>query len=214
MTKQILIVDDHLLVREGLRLIIESNDAYQIAGEAENGEEALRLVDQLQPDLILMDLNMPVMTGLETMKRLRDKKIEIPVVILTTYNEDDYMMQGLALGAKGYLLKDASRATLFHTLESALRGETLLQPDVVEKVFASRQAPVQASKSGLPDLSEKEKLVLQAAARGYRSKEIAFDLGISERTVKAHLTSIYNKLGVDSRPGAVAMAIEHGLIHL
>ncbi|WP_028611657.1 response regulator [Paenibacillus harenae] len=214
MTKQILIVDDHLLVREGLRLIIETNDAYQIVGEAENGEEALRLAEQLEPDLILMDLNMPVMNGLETIKRLRDKPIEIPVVILTTYNENDYMLQGLALGAKGYLLKDASRETLFHTMESALRGETLLQPEVVEKVFASRQALVNTPKRGLPALSDKEQLVLQAAARGFRSKEIAFDLGISERTVKAHLTSIYNKFGVDSRPQAVAMAIEHGMIHL
>ncbi|WP_372631135.1 response regulator [Cohnella sp.] len=217
MTKQILIVDDHLLVREGLKLIIETNEEYRVAGEAENGEIALRLAEQLRPDIILLDLNMPVMNGLETMKRLREQALDIPVIILTTYNEDDYMVQGLALGAKGYLLKDANREKLFHTLSSALRGETLLQPEVASKVFGFQQERVSPAHTGrreLPALSDKEQLVLQAAARGYRSKEIAFDLGISERTVKAHLTSIYNKFGVDSRSQAVAMAIEHGVIHL
>ena len=217
MTTQILIVDDHVLVREGLKLIIETNPIYQVAGEAENGEIALQLVEQLQPDVILLDLNMPVMDGLETMKRLKERAIEIPVIILTTYNENDYMMQGLALGAKGYLLKDSNREKLFHSLESAVRGETLLQPEVAAKVFASRQAkqaPILIGKRKILELSEKEQLVLQAAARGYRSKEIAFDLGISERTVKAHLTNIYGKFGVDSRSQTVAIAIEYGIIHL
>jgi NarL family two-component system response regulator YdfI len=217
MTTQILIVDDHVLVREGLKLIIETNPIYQVAGEAENGEMALQLVEQLQPDVILLDLNMPVMDGLETMKRLKERAIEIPVIILTTYNENDYMMQGLALGAKGYLLKDSTREKLFHSLESAVRGETLLQPEIAAKVFASKyEKPTsdQISKRNIPILSEKEQLVLQAAARGYRSKEIAFDLGISERTVKAHLTNIYSKLDVDSRSQAVAIAVDYGIIHL
>lgn len=217
MTTQILIVDDHVLVREGLKLLIETNPIYRVAGEAENGVMALQLVEQLQPDVILLDLNMPVMDGLETMKRLKERAIEIPVIILTTYNENDYMMQGLALGAKGYLLKDSKREKLFHSLESAVRGETLLQPEIAAKVFSSRHekpTSVRISKRNIPELSEKEQLVLQAAARGYRSKEIAFDLGISERTVKAHLTNIYGKFGVDSRSQAVAMAIEYGIIHL
>lgn len=218
MTKRILIVDDHLLVREGLKLIIETNDDYRVSGEAENGEMALRLAEELRPDLMLLDLNMPVMNGLETLERMREMSIDIPVIILTTYNENDYMIQGLALGAKGYLLKDASREKLFHSLESALRGETLLQPEVAAKVFAYRgeraAAVPEEKKSATPALTEKEQLVLQAAARGYRSKEIAFDLGISERTVKSFLTSIYNKLGVDSRSQAVAVAIEQGIIHL
>ncbi len=218
MTKRILIVDDHLLVREGLKLIIETNDDYRVSGEAENGEMALRLAEELRPDLMLLDLNMPVMSGLETLERMREMSIDFPVIILTTYNENDYMIQGLALGAKGYLLKDASREKLFYTIESALRGETLLQPEVAAKVFAyqgERAATVpEENKSATPALTEKEQLVLQAAARGYKSKEIAFDLGISERTVKSFLTSIYNKLGVDSRSQAVAVAIEQGIIHL
>lgn len=217
MKKQILIVDDHLLVREGLKLIIETNAAYQVVAEAENGNEALEILTHTKPDIILLDLNMPVMNGLQFMQHIQANGVHIPIIILTTYNESDYMLQGLALGAKGYLLKDTSRDALFHTLESALRGETLLQPEVAEKMFAVKQSMQQLDKSQRKTaivLSEREQLVLQAAARGFRTKEIAFDLGISERTVKAHLTNIYNKLSVDSRSQAVALAIEQGLIHL
>lgn len=217
MKKQILIVDDHLLVREGLKLIIEANAAYQVVAEAENGNEALEILTHTKPDIILLDLNMPVMNGLQFMQHIQANGVHIPIIILTTYNESDYMLQGLALGAKGYLLKDTSRDALFHTLESALRGETLLQPEVAEKMFAVKQSMQQLDKSQRKTaivLSEREQLVLQAAARGFRTKEIAFDLGISERTVKAHLTNIYNKLSVDSRSQAVALAIEQGLIHL
>lgn len=220
MTRSILIVDDHLLVREGLKLIIETNTKYRVAGEAENGEIALQLAVQLKPDIILMDLNMPVMSGIETLKRMREQAVGIPVVILTTYNEDNYMKQGLALGAKGYLLKDASRETLFKTIESALSGEVLLQPDVAARVLMPSEHIEDIVKSRHYDtaidnvLTDREQLVLQAAARGYRSKEIAFDLGIAERTVKAYLTNIYNKLGVDSRSQAVAVAIEKGIIHI
>jgi len=215
MEQSILIVDDHLLVREGLKLLIETHPSYQVCGEAENGQQALELAEKLQPDLILMDINMPVMDGIEALRQLMKRECEIPVVILTTYNEDDYMRQGLALGAKGYLLKDASREVLFHTLSSALRGEVLLQPEVAAKVLAApHRSKPSAAVAAEPPLSDKELLVLQAAARGYRSKEIAFDLGIAERTVKAHLTNIYSKLGVDARPQAVAVAIERGWIHL
>jgi two-component system, NarL family, response regulator YdfI len=163
-----------------------------------------------------MDLNMPVMSGLEAMKILKSRDCSIPVIILTTYNEDELMVNGLALGAKGYLLKDTGRENLFRTIESAVRGETLLQADVMAKVLAARerQETSASPKGGGSPLSEKEVLILQFVARGYKSKEIAFDMGISERTVKAHLTSIYNKLGVDSRSQAVACALEKGILHM
>lgn len=217
MKNKILIVDDHLLVREGLKLIIETDDAYQVIAEAEDGNEALKILTHTKPDIILLDLNMPVMNGLQFMQHIQANGVNIPIIILTTYNESDYMLQGLALGAKGYLLKDTNRDALFHTLESALRGETLLQPEVAEKMFAAKQSMQQLDKNQKKTavvLSGREQLVLQAAARGFRTKEIAFDLGVSERTVKAHLTNIYNKLAVDSRSQAVAFAIEQGLIHL
>ncbi|MGG3283877.1 response regulator [Paenibacillus solani] len=216
MTYNVLIADDHLVVREGLKFIIETNDDFHVLGEAENGEEVLRLLESLTPDVILMDLNMPKMSGLETMEELNKRNINIPVVILTTYNEDELMISGLELGAKGYLLKDTGRDHLFRTIESAVRGDTLLQPEIMARVFAARNKREEAldSSSDQTVLSEKERIVLRAIALGYRSKEIAGDMGISERTVKAHLTNIYNKLGVNSRSQAVAVAVERGIVQL
>ncbi|AIQ52099.1 response regulator [Paenibacillus sp. FSL R7-0331] len=213
---KIVIVDDHFVVREGLKLILETNEQFQVIGEAENGSQALPMIKELQPDVILMDLNMPVMGGLETMQELKRQGSSVPVIILTTYNEDELMISGLAIGAKGYLLKDTSRDNLFRNLESAVRGETLLSADIMERVIAAKSkenmaAP--ASKAVSP-LSEKETSILQAVAQGYKSKVIASDMGISERTVKAHLTAIYNKLGVESRSQAVAVALERGLMEI
>ncbi|RJX38867.1 DNA-binding response regulator [Paenibacillus pinisoli] len=216
MTYSVLIVDDHLVVREGLKFMIETNDQFQVVGEAGNGEEALRLLETLSPDVILMDLNMPVMSGLDTMRELKERNIEIPVVILTTYNEDELMLNGLEMGAKGYLLKDTGRDYLFRTIESAVHGDMLLQPEIMERVFAARKKRQDMRDTSLKHmvLSEKERIVLQFIARGYKSKEIAGDMGISERTVKAHLTNIYNKLGVSSRSQAVAVAVEGGIVQL
>ncbi|WP_141501535.1 response regulator [Paenibacillus luteus] len=215
MTIKILIVDDHLVVREGLKLILETNQRYEVVAEASNGVEAVRLVEAYKPDVILLDLNMPEMGGLDTMTALKAKGLDIPVIILTTYNEDEMMIRGLALGAKGYLLKDTGREMIFRSIDAAIRGETLLLPEITEKVFGNR-TPLKAkeSSSSKPLLSDKELIVLQAIARGARSKEIGFEMGISERTVKTQLTSIYNKLGVDSRPQAVAVAVERGILHL
>jgi len=210
---RILIADDHLIVREGLRLILESEDGFELVGEAQDGYEAIRLAADLQPDVILMDLRMPNMDGLAAIQRLQQEQPHIPVVILTTYNEDDLIMRGLRAGARGYLLKDTDRQTLFNTIRAAVRGETLLKLEVMEKLLAQR--PTTASPApALTDieLSEREMEILTAAAQGERSKEIASALGISERTVKAHLASIYNKLGVDSRAAAVAVAGQKGLL--
>ncbi|RAV10117.1 response regulator [Paenibacillus contaminans] len=215
MTIKILIVDDHLVVREGLKLILETNQRYEVVAEASNGVEAVRLGEAYKPDIILLDLNMPEMGGLDTMTALKAKGLDIPVIILTTYNEDEMMIRGLALGAKGYLLKDTGREMIFRSIDAAMRGETLLLPEITEKVFGNKTL-VQAKEtsSAKMSLTDKELIVLQAIARGSRSKEIGFDMGISERTVKAHLTNIYNKLGVDSRSQAVAVAVERRILHL
>ncbi|MCI0766835.1 response regulator [Bacillus sp. TL12] len=212
MKYNVLIVDDHFVVREGLKLIIETSDSFQIIGEAENGEEALCLIEEKKPDVILMDLNMPKMNGLDTIEHLNKKQDKTPIIILTTYNEDELMIKGIELGAKGYLLKDTGRDNLFRTLEAAIRGETLLQQDVMEKIVNYKRKQVHTNP--FPNLTEKELFVLKAIARGYKNKEIAFDMGIAERTVKAYLTNIYNKLGVNSRSEAVAISIEKKLIHL
>jgi NarL family two-component system response regulator YdfI len=208
---RILVADDHLIIRQGLRLILETEDGFQLIGEAADGAEAVRLCAELKPEVVLMDLRMPGMDGLTAIERLRVEQPEIAVVILTTFNEDDLMMRGLRAGAKGYLLKDTDRETLFNTIRAARRGETLLKPDIITRVL------LQTNKTGTPvpsqnGLTGRELEVLKAVAQGERSKEIAIRLGISERTVKAHLASIYNRLGVDNRAAAIAAASRLGLI--
>ena len=205
---RILIADDHLIIREGLRLILETAEGMELVGEASDGAEALRLAGETRPDVILMDLRMPGMDGLTAIQHLSVEHPNIAVVILTTYNEDDGMVRGLQAGARAYLLKDTDRQTLFNTIRAAARGETLLQPEVLARLLTQRAAPPSAA----PELSERELEVLAAVGRGQRSKEIAYHLGISERTVKAHLASLYNKLGVDSRAAAVSAAIQRGLL--
>ena len=206
---RVLITDDHLIVREGLRLILETSDEIEVVGEAEEGGVCLQMAAEHQPDVVLMDLQMPKMDGLTAIERLRREQPQIAIVILTTYNEDEMMLKGLRAGARGYLLKDTDRQTLLDTIRAAARGETLLQPEILSRALAA-SAPPQA-KNAL-DLTGRELEVLRAAALGERNKEIARRLGITERTVKAHLTSIYNKFGVDSRGAAIAVAAKQALL--
>jgi two-component system, NarL family, response regulator YdfI len=214
---RVLIADDHEVVREGLRLILETEEDFQVVGEAADGAAAVQLTGALQPQVVLMDLRMPGVDGLTAIDQIRARWPAVALVILTTYNEDDLMMRGLRAGACGYLLKDTNRQTLFATLRAAARGEVLLKPEVLARVLTHRQnSDARSGKSvdqGLT-LTEREQEVLVAVARGERSKEIAVQLQISERTVKAHLASIYNKLGVDSRAAAIALAAQRGLLTL
>lgn len=212
---RILITDDHIIVREGLRLILETAEEFEVVGEAADGAECLRLMPDLAPDVVLMDLQMPGMDGITTIGHLRRKHPETAIIILTTFNEDELMLQGLQAGARGYLLKDTDRQTLLNTITAAARGDTLLKPEILNRVLALQQTS-DADSDPLYEnspLTDRELEVLRAVAQGERNKEIAFKLGISERTVKAHLTSIYNKFGVDSRAAAVAIATQNGLLH-
>ncbi|MEK4476272.1 response regulator transcription factor [Paenibacillus sp. FSL R7-0048] len=211
---KILIVDDHSVVREGIKLILETTNKFEVIGEAVNGVEALRLVTELLPDAVLMDLRMPVMDGIEVMKVLKDKGSSIPIIILTTYDEGDLMLEALNLGAKGYLLKDTTSVDLFRVIESAIVGDTILLSDMMTKLISITKEKLSPVAEEENVLTIKELEILRLVARGYKSKEIAFDFGISERTVKAHLTSIYSKLEVDSRSKAVAVALEKKMIHL
>jgi len=213
---KLLIADDHLIIRQGLRLIIETEDDLEILAEASDGAEALRLCAELSPDVVLMDLRMPGMDGLTAIEKLRTSQPEIAVVILTTFNEDDLMLRGLQAGARGYLLKDTDRAALFDTIRAAARGETLLKPEIMARVLsrAGATSTLTTKSSSSVELTKREQEVLEAVARGERSKEVAVHLGISERTVKAHLASIYNKMGVDSRAAAIAIAAQKGLLPL
>ncbi len=211
---KVLIADDHLIIRQGLRLILETSEDIVVAGEASNGLEAVEGAERFSPDVILMDLRMPVMDGMHAIEQLQQAQTQSAIVILTNFNEDELMIRGLRAGAKGFLLKDTDRETLLNTIRAAARGETLLQPEVMARLMA--HAPVKPVKpsefSSKVTLTERENEVLQAVACGQRSKEIAFALGITERTVKAHIASIFARLGVDSRAAAIAAAARLGML--
>jgi len=211
---RILITDAHLVVREGLRMILETADGLEVVGEAADGAECLRLVSSLDPDVVLMDLQMPGMDGITAIEHLRRENPEVAIVILTTFNEDELMLQGLKAGARGYLLKDTNRQTLLNTIAAAARGETLLSPEILSRVLTLQNGANRDINSSNIDspLTDRELEVLRAVSLGKRNKEIAYNLGISERTVKAHLSSIFSKLDVDSRAAAVAVASQGGLL--
>ena len=204
---KILICDDHAIVRDGLRLILETVADFEVVGEAQDGAEGVRLAGELLPQVILMDLRMPGMDGISALQTLQKEQPDISVIILTTYNEDDLMYKGLQSGARGYLLKDTGRDALFNTIRAAARGETLLSPEIMERVLSQAGEKETETNAGITD---RELEVLRAVGEGHTSKQIAYQLGITERTVKAHLTHIYNKLGVDSRAAAIAEAAKRG----
>ncbi|MGD8455401.1 MAG: response regulator transcription factor [Anaerolineales bacterium] len=206
---RILIVDDHAIVREGLRLILETVQDFVVVGEAADGNEAIDLAAELSPDVVLMDLRMPKMDGIIAIQHLGKDQPEVAVIILTTYNEDEMMYRGLQAGARGYLLKDTGKEPLFNTIRAAARGETLLSPEIMERVLSQKEMETGKGAGGM-ELTQREGEVLAGVAEGQTSKEIAYHLGITERTIKAHLTSIYNKLGVDSRAAAIAEAAKRG----
>ena len=226
---RILIADDHMIVREGLRLIIESEAGMEVVGEAEDGARAVELAAEREPHVVLMDVRMPRLGGVEAVRRIRRDMTGVEIVILTMYDEDDVMMEALRAGARGYLLKDTDRETLLNTIRAAARGEALMGEEAFDKLVAAvadrpADRPVdrlddagQATRSttergGRPALTARELQVLEAVTRGQRTRQIAARLDIAERTVKAHLASIYGKLDVDSRAGAVAQAIRRGLV--
>ena len=217
---RLVVVDDHLVVREGLRFMLEEADeGFVLVGEAGDGASALEVVSQVQPDVVLMDLRMPGMDGLEAIKQMRAAWPQIAVLILTTYNEDDLMIRGLQVGASGYLLKDTNRATLFRAIQAAACGEMVVQPEVMARILshAAHNVSTPPATSTPPmrreiDLTERELEVLASLVRGERNKEIAKSLNVTERTVRAHLSTIYLKLDVDSLAQAVAVAIEKGLV--
>jgi NarL family two-component system response regulator YdfI len=203
-------------VREGLRLILEKAGDMALVGEAADGVTALEQVERSQPDVVLMDLRMPGMDGLEAIRRIRRAWPQIGVLILTTYGEDELMIRGLRAGALGYLLKGNDLEVLSQAIRTAARGEALRQPEIMERVLAHAEQAF-SPRSGPPQeryalLTERERDILVGVARGERSKEIAARLGLSDRTVHAYLTTIYNKLGVDSRAAAVAVAMERGML--
>ena len=213
---KILIVDDHAVVRDGLRVMLDRREEFVVVGEAENGLEAVAKVRELEPDVILMDLRMPELNGVEAMRQIRAENSEAKFLVLTTYDTDEYIFDAIEAGAKGYLLKDASREDLFQAISAVHRGESLVQPRVASRVLDRlAQLTRQAGQAAEPQLlSDRELEVLRLMASGAANKQIASDLTISESTVKTHVTNIFQKLDVNHRTEAVTKAMSKGIIKL
>jgi DNA-binding NarL/FixJ family response regulator len=216
MTIKILIVDDQSLFREGLKTLLAVQPDFEVIGEASNGEEALRLSATLKPGVILMDLRMPVLDGVRTTERLREVLPDARVIMLTTFDDDDLVFDGLRAGATGYLLKDVSSEKLFEAVRAAAKGEYFLLPSITAKViaeFSRLPRAINHKQSELAEsLSPRELEILRLVATGVSNKEIADRLVISEGTVKNHLSSILSKLSVKDRLQAVIKAREVGIL--
>lgn len=210
---KVLIVDDHTVVRDGLTTMLEREQEFTVVGQAKNGLEAVEMARALQPEVILMDLRMPELDGVEAMRRIGAEAPAIRFIVLTTYDSDEYIFDAIEAGAKGYLLKDASREDLFEAVCAVHRGESLIEPGVAARVLdrfseLSRQAGETAV------LSEREVEVLKLMASGAANKEIAASLSISESTVKTHVANIFQKLDVNGRTEAVTEALQRRIIKL
>jgi DNA-binding NarL/FixJ family response regulator len=210
---RVLVADDHPVVREGLATMLSRAKDIDVVGQAEDGLKAVEKAAALQPDIILMDLRMPGIDGIEAMRRIKTAQPEIQFIILTTYDNDEYIFKGIESGARAYLLKDSPREDLFRAIRGVSKGESLIEPAVAGKVL-NRFAELSRQAAGPETLSERETEVLALMAKGTSNKAIASSLNISESTAKTHIQSIFNKLGVNGRTEAVTEAVKKGIISL
>jgi DNA-binding NarL/FixJ family response regulator len=210
---RILITDDHPVVREGLSAMLSREGDIEVVGEAKNGAEAVSKAGELQPDIVLMDLRMPEMDGVEAMQRIKSEHPDIRFIVLTTYDSDEYIFKGIEAGARAYLLKDAPRDDLFKAIRAVSRGESLIEPAVAGKVL-DRLAELSRQVQAPETLSDREIEVLTLVACGSSNKIIADSLHIGQSTVKTHIQSIFHKLDVNDRTEAVTVAVRKGIIKL
>ena len=210
---RVLIVDDHTVVRDGLSAMLEREDDITVVGEAENGLTGVEQADRLLPDVVLMDLRMPELDGVGAMRRIREDHPEINFLVLTTFDTDEYIYDAIEAGAKGFLLKDASREELFKAVRAVSRGDSLIDPSVAARVL-NRFAQLSRESAPQELLSERERQVLDLLAKGSANKEIAASLSLSESTIKTHVANIFQKLEVNDRTSAVTQALQRGIIKI
>lgn len=217
MSIRLLIVDDQELVRIGFGLFLQTQDGLEVVGEAPDGQQALARARELRPDVILMDIRMPIMDGIEATTRLRDLKLDPPprVLVLTTFDLDEYVYGALRAGAAGFLLKDAPRERLVEAIHVIHAGEALLSPSITRRLiedYARRTDPIQPPDALLRELTPREREVLILVARGLSNNEIAQRLIVTDATVKSHVGNVLMKLGLRDRVQAVVLAYENGIV--
>jgi NarL family two-component system response regulator LiaR len=206
----VVIVDDHALVRQGLRTFLDLHEDIQVTGEAANGLEAVEQVGQLRPDVVLMDLVMPEMDGIEAIKRIRSICPDTKVVVLTSFTEDEKLFPAIKAGAMGYLLKNVSPGDLVNAIKAAHRGEAQLNPEIARRLM--EEVSNEPSTSGEPELTRREMDVLRLIAQGRNNRGISEELVLSEATVKTHVSNILGKLHLADRTQAAIYAINQGLV--
>jgi len=205
---RVVVVDDHALHRDGTRQILEAHPDFQVVGEAASGEVALALVNQLRPDVVLMDIRLPGINGIEATRKLAQDHPEVRVLMVSAYDEDEYVRGALEAGAAGYLRKTAPGKELVEAVRAVAGGATVLQSGLTARLLISSRQP----ERGAADLTDRELAVLRLLAAGFHNRELAARLGISPRTVDRHCDNIYAKLGVGSRTEAVVRAISTKLL--
>lgn len=215
-TITILLADDHVLVRQGTRELLDHEEDMQVVGEAGDGEEAVRLTSDLHPDVIIMDIAMPKLNGIEATKRIKDIHPDSTVLVLSAYDDDQYVFALLEAGAAGYLLKDVPSHELVEAIRAVHAGESVLHPTIARKVINRFASPARArsGESMVEELSNREMEVLRLAATGMTNLEIAKELVLSARTVQGHLSNIFSKMSVGSRTEAVIQALRRGWLTL
>jgi DNA-binding NarL/FixJ family response regulator len=216
MTIRVVLADDQPLVRSGFRLILEAEDDVRVVGEAGDGEEAVAATQRLQPDIVLMDVQMPNVDGLEATRRIaQSDHVGSRVLMLTTFERDDYVFEALRAGASGFMLKNATPEELVRAVRVVAAGEALLAPSVTRRViadYAQRPAPARSTDNGLDQLTERELEVLRLLATGKSNSELAAHLYLGEGTIKTHVSHVLGKLGLRDRVQAVVFAYESGLV--
>ncbi|MCD4673399.1 MAG: response regulator transcription factor [Anaerolineaceae bacterium] len=213
MSKQrLLLVDDHEVVRLGLRALLEHHPQFEVVGEAANSKETMEKVEAIKPDIVLLDIRLPGVSGVEVCEDITQKYPDVRVIILTSYAEDEMLFSAIRAGASGYVLKQIGGDGLIRAIEAVGRGEALLDPAVTQRVFQEvRRAVKEEEASAFVNLSQQEKHVLQLVSEGKTNREIAKALYLGEGTVRNYVSSILSKLGVSNRAEAAAYAVEHSL---
>lgn len=209
---RILLVEDHPMFRDGLARMLESVEEFEVVGEAVTGEEAVQLAQQLRPHIILMDLNLPKMSGIEATKQIIHKQPETGILVLTMYDDDSSVFAAMRAGARGYLLKEANRNEIIRAIQAVGDGEAIFSPSIARRMmyyFEAKSKQVQVDV--FPQLTEREREVLDHIARGENNAEIANVLGLSQKTVRNHVSNILSKLHASDRAHAIIMAREAGL---
>jgi two-component system response regulator DegU len=213
---RILVADDHAIVREGYCKVLEQESDFEVVAEAADGDEAIRLTIELKPDIVLLDIRMPNVNGIEATKQIKEACPDVTVIILSAYDDDQFVFSALEVGADAYLLKSSRGREIVASIRAVCEGESVLHPSITRKVLG-RSIPAAhkpGQKEGVGRLSEREKEVLTLATKGLSNKDIAKELSITMRTVQAHFTSVFNKLQVNSRSEALLLGLKEGWLSL